>query len=85
MSKNQAKTEAPSGAEEASGDDTAASAAAAALPVEVRVLQACSYGAANALAHIPAGELATAKEAGLVDDHPAAVSYARNLLAPQAA
>lgn len=56
-------------------------AQADAPPVEARVLQACCYGAAGAVATIPASELAAAQADGLVDGHPDAVAYARSLSA----
>lgn len=53
----------------------------AADPVPVRVLQDCAYGRCNAVADVPAVDLASAKAGGLVDDHPDAVAYARSLAA----
>lgn len=85
MSKTPPKTEgADSGADAAAAAANPTPEAAQALPVEVRVLQACVYGAANQVTHVPAGELAAAKADGLVDDAAEAVAYARSLAQPAA-
>ncbi len=54
-------------------------------PVFARVLQACAYGAINAVAEVPADEIKAAKADGLVDDNPDAVAYAKSLAAGEAA
>lgn len=44
------------------------------VTVAVRVLVDCQYGTCNSHALIPANDLASAKAAGLVDDHETAVA-----------
>ena len=44
------------------------------VTVAVRVLVDCQYGTCNSHALIPADDLASAKAAGLVDDHETAVA-----------
>lgn len=47
--------------------------------VMVRVLVDCVHGCVNALVQLEADQLASAKAAGQVDDHPDAVNYAASL------
>jgi hypothetical protein len=51
----------------------------AAKTIAVRVLCHCAYGAPDDMASLPATELQAAKEAGIVDDHPEAVAFAKTL------
>ena len=46
---------------------------------KVRVLVECIYGKANDIAELTEAEIKSAKESGIVDDHPDAVAYAESL------
>jgi hypothetical protein len=50
---------------------------------EVRVLCTCQYGAPDEVATLSGGDLSDALAAGLVDDNPEAVAYAKTLAAPK--
>ncbi len=50
---------------------------------EARVLCACQYGAPDDVITLSGGDLSDALAAGLVDDNPEAVAYAKTLAAPK--
>lgn len=50
---------------------------------EARVLCACQYGAVDEVVALSDADLIDALAAGVVDDSPAAVAYAKTLAAPK--
>ena len=50
---------------------------------KVRVLTECIYGKANDIAELTEAEIKSAKESGIVDDHPDAVAYAESIKQPE--